>query len=129
MKIWNSDIVTAFKSGGVIGSKVEDHACFLDVLSKAVADYDFTQGKVPGQGFVHLGGRVNSFVSAGVGKRVDDPSAYVVRTHRGRCTAYLKRVYAEAVTGCACVVYTMEAYKSDPEVSANEVALLEELGR
>lgn len=125
MKIGFSNIVSAFQSEGVIGSRVEDPAAFLDVLSKAVMDYDFTQGKVPGQGFVHLGDRVNSFVSAGVGKRVDDPSAYVVQTHRGRCTAYLKRTYAEKVTGCACIVYTMDAYKGDPEVSAEEVASLE----
>ena len=128
MRIEYSDIVTAFNSEGVIGSKVEDQPGFLDVLYQAVKAHDFAGERVPGQGFVHLGDRVNSFVSAGVGKRVDDPSAYVVNTHRGRCTAYLKRNYAEKVTGCACVVYTLSAYKRDPEVSAKEVASLEKYG-
>lgn len=128
MKIELSDIVTAFQSEGVIGSKVEDHAGFLDVLYKAVKEYDFASARVPGQGFVDLGEAANSFVSAGVGKRVDDPRAYVVNTHRGRCSAYLKRTYSERVTGCACVVYTVDAYKGDPEVSAKEVASLEKHG-
>lgn len=128
MRIENSNIVTAFGSEGVIGSKVEDHAGFLAVLYEAIKGYDFAGARVPGQGFIELGDRVNSFVSAGVGKRVDDPTAYVVNTHRGRCTAYLKRTYAAKVTGCACVVYTMDAYKGDPEVSADEVASLEKHG-
>jgi len=124
MRIENSSILTAFGSCNVIGSKVEDRAGFLAVLEEAVADHDFSADRVPGQGFVHLGESVNSFVSAGVGKRVDDPFAYVVQTHRGRCSAYLKRNYSKKVTGCAAIVYTLDAYKGDPEVSADEAASL-----
>ena len=124
MKIGISSIVSAFQSEGVIGSKVTHSEDFLAVLNQAVSDHDFAGERVPGQGFVHLGERVNSFVSAGVGRRVDDPSAYVVNTHRGRCTAYLKRGQAEPTSGCACVVYTIDAYRADPEVSADEGYLL-----
>lgn len=130
IKIETSSIVTAFQPRGVIGSKIGfgKKAQFMAELDAAVAAHDTSTERVPGQAFVRLGERANDMVTAGVGRRVDDPSAYAVRTHRGRCSAYLTRDYAEPVTGVACVVYSMAAYGLDPEVSKDEVATLEASG-
>ena len=128
MKIELSNIVTAFQTSEVIGSKVTNEEGFMRALLKVVEAHDFAGERIPGQGFVHLGDAVNDFVSAGVGKRQEDPDCYHVQTHRDRCSIYLKRGYAEPVTGCACVVYTMEAYVKDPEVDEAEVSALEKAG-
>jgi hypothetical protein len=125
MKIAYSNILTAFDAAGVIGSKVTNHEAFLAELGAAVAEHDFAEDRVPGQGFVHLGERVNAFVSAGVGSASADPADYVLREHRGRVSAFLRRELAAPVEGCAAIVYTAEAYLADPEVDAAEADALQ----
>jgi hypothetical protein len=75
--------------------------------------------QIPGQGFIELPEAV-PHVSSGVGKRVADPNAYCLREHRGRVGAYLKREHAEPVKSCAAVVYTLDAYVSDPDITVGE---------
>ena len=51
MKLVNSDIVTAFDSFA-IGSKVIDHDNFLGAAAEAIEAHDFSQDRIPGQGFI-----------------------------------------------------------------------------
>jgi hypothetical protein len=118
LKIERANIVTAFAEK-TIGSKVTMACAFSAALIKAVEAFDFGAQRVPGQGLIKLPNEACAFVSAGVGKRVDDESAYVVRLHRGRCSAYLKREHAAPVEGVAVVVYTVAAYLADPDVAGD----------
>lgn len=104
-----------------IGSKITNDAGFTTLALKAIEAYDFSGGnvRVPGQGFI-LCPELVPFVSAGVGPRSKNPADYVLREHRGIVGAYLKREFAAPVTGCALVVYTLEAYVRDPDVPSEE---------
>ena len=113
-----ANIVTAF-GRDTIGTKVTNEPRFWETLHSAIDTFDFAAQRVPGQGFVPLPDAARYYVSAGVGKRVDNPEAYVVRFHRGRCEAYLKREHAAPVDGVAAIVYTVAAYLADPDVAGD----------
>lgn len=115
IKIVNSDIVTAFNSE-TIGTKVIDAEAFWKAVEPAILDNPFSCERVPGQGFLVVREAV-PFVSSGVGLNRDDPSAYVLRSHRGKVHHYLKREFAAPVEACAVVVYTREAYLADPDIN------------
>lgn len=105
----------------VLGTRVEVIDAFLRHLHEAVERHDFSADKpVPGQAFVELPEAAVEFVSAGVGHRTSDPNDYVLRNHRGRVGAYLKRERAAKPTSVAAIVYTMDAYLNDPEVRFND---------
>ena len=105
-----------------IGTKVVAITSFTTALDDALKAHDRSKDPVPGQHFVMLPNAVHT-VSGGIGTRdgrtADD---YVVRMHRGRCDAFLKRQFAAKPTGLAVIVYTIDAYAADPEVDAEEVA-------
>ena len=113
--------LTAFQPR-TLGTRVEDAIPFLALLTGVVSKHDFSADQpVPGQGFVELPGNAVELVSAGVGPRTADPNDYVIRIHRGRVDAYLKRERAAKATNVAAIVYTMKAYLLDPEVKRDEV--------
>lgn len=116
-----SNICSAFETQ-TIGTKVTDPGAFLRVLSGALATYDPSKDRTPGQHFVALPDEALKYVSAGVGPRPVNEHCYVVRLHRGHCSMFLRREYAATPTGVACVVYTVDAYKADPEVDQAEIA-------
>lgn len=122
-----SNICSAFEPTGVIGSKVINHAEFHRVLQQVVAAHDFTKERVPGQAYLPIPD-ATPFVSSGVGKRILDPSAYVLREYRGQVSAFLRREHAAPVTTCAAVVYTLQAYLSDPDVTPEEVERIHSTG-
>lgn len=109
--------LTAFKSTGVIGSKVIDTDSFMAALTSAVDSHDSSGDRAEGQHFVHLPESAWSSVSAGVGHKSKDPDDYVVRTHRGQPGMFLRRDKAAEVEGLACVVYTRDAYLNDPDIA------------
>ena len=116
-----SNVCSAFELK-TIGTKVLDPVKFTAILRTALETYDTTKDHTPGQHFVLLHEGALKYVSAGVGKHLVDEYAYVVRSHRGHCSAFLKREFAAAPTGIAVVVYTLDAYKADPEVDPKEIA-------
>lgn len=120
IKLIRSDICSAFGLA-TIGTRVTNTTSFLLGAIEAIEKYDFTTGKVPGQGFIVTPELVD-YVSAGVGRRSADAHHYVCREHRGIVSAYLKREYAAQATGCALVVYTKDAYLADPDVTTEEAA-------
>lgn len=117
-RVMTSNICTAMGLK-TLGSKVADHAGFTRVLFEAITKYDWTSCKVPGQAFIQLPDAI-PFVSAGIGKQDLNPENYVLRCHRGKVSAYLKREFATPTTGCAVVVYTTGAYLSDPDITEDE---------
>ena len=119
MHIISSNICSAFEPSGVIGSKVINHAEFSRVLQAAVAAHDFAADRIPGQAFILIPEAI-PFVSAGAGRPTTDPSNYVLREYRGKVSAFLKREFAAPVEGCAAVVYTMQAYLDDPDITPEE---------
>lgn len=124
MKLVNSDIVTAFDSF-TIGTKVVDHEGFLKAAAEAIESHDFSQGRIPGQGFIVCPAAI-PYVSAGDGKRTTDPTDYIPALHRGRVDLYLKRERAGETQFLALVVYTVEAYLKDPEVDPQEASRIKE---
>lgn len=122
-----ANILTAF-GPTTVGSKVTNPEFFLATVAESVERFDFTAANptvtTPGQGKVFLPRAANAFVSAGVGQHRNDPSAYVLRSWRGSVGAYLRRDFAAPVESVAVIVYTVDAYLSDPDVAgdAAEVA-------
>lgn len=145
--------LTAFDDK-TVGSKVTDRVRFLEVLSAAVADFDFNAETnehvtTTGQGFIVIptyklpdntilrvrmpalqplqgqGVPLSYLVSAGVGLKVTEPESYVLREWRGNVKAFLKRNLAAPVESLAVVVYTVEAYLADPDVDPSERAEIE----
>lgn len=110
------DSCTAFDVQ-TIGTKVVAYEEFYAMLDAALAQHDTSRDKVPGQHYIVLPPEAATRVSAGVGRRTHNPSAYVLRAHRGRVSAYLKREFAAQADSVAVVVYTREAYFADPDVA------------
>jgi len=104
---------SAYKGG--VGSRIVDREAFEDALASAVTAFDFTTTnpgvRTPGQGFIPLPEAINS-VSAGVGPKQPNPSAYVLREWRGEVKAYLRREHAVDAETLAVVVYTGAAFLS-----------------
>jgi hypothetical protein len=98
-----------------IGTKVIDAEQFMGFASVAIATTDFVDQKVSGQAYITCADLI-PFVSAGVGKRTQNPDDYAARVHRGNVELFLKREHAVKADGCAIIVYTREAYLNDPEV-------------
>lgn len=126
MNIFPSNICSALDLAGVIGSKVINAEEFLVVLMKAVAAHDFSKDRIPGQAYLVLPDAI-PFVSSGVGHRQPGAESYVLREYRGRVNAFLRRECAAPVTECAVVVYTMQAYLDDPDVTPAEISRITEL--
>lgn len=98
---------------GGIGSKIIDVEAFEAALSEAVQGFDFSTDnpgvRTEGQGFIRLDHAAEA-CSAGVGRKVDNPEAYVLRSWRGAVKAFLKREHAVQAETLAVVVYTAEAF-------------------
>ena len=119
IKIKSANILTAFDQSS-IGTRVTNCAAFFEVAEAAIATFDFASQRVAGQGFIMWPALV-PYISAGVGKRSDDPDRYVPRVHRGRVDAYLRREFADPCESAAIIVYTRSAYLADPDVQKDEV--------
>jgi len=119
MKILVSNVCSAF-STEVIGSRVTDPEQFMAMVNYKVSIHPPSHDRIPGQHKIILPASINEFVSSGVGKRSADPSDYVLRVHRGKVNAYLRREKALPAVTVSVVVYTREAYLSDPDVLKDE---------
>jgi len=99
------------------GSKVVNSKGFWDALCKAMDTYEFPTN---GQGFIEID--AVDFVSCGATRRaglsIDD---YHIREHRGEICLCAKRNYAAKAQLVNCVVYTKDAYCSDPQVEADDL--------
>lgn len=113
-----SNVCTAFDRE-TIGTKVLRFEQFFTILDVALEQYDASKDRAPGQHYIVLPPEAAKHVSAGVGRRTGNMNAYVLRSHRGRVSAYLKRFLAEPVESVAVIVYTRDAYLADPDVQAN----------
>lgn len=106
-----------------VGTRVMEPAQFLCALAEAIVATNDTDGfSERGTAFIPLDDALKT-VSAGVGKRSENPDDYVCREHRGRVSAYLKREFAAPAISLSVVVYTKEAYLSDPDVKADAAEL------
>lgn len=109
-----SSIVTAFDEL-TIGTKVLNRNAFIYSIAETISTHNFNEDRIPGQGFINVP-KVVSLVSGGMGRNRDNEYDYVLRSHRGKVHAYLKREFAEPVTDCNVVVYTRDAYLADPDI-------------
>lgn len=117
-----SNVCSAF-SAQTVGSKVTNRWALLVLVEAAVSDHNPAKDRVPGQAFIFLPKEATGYVSAGVGKRAGVPAdGYVTRNHRGRVDAFLTRDHAQPADQVAVVVYSLDAYKADPEVGDLELA-------
>ncbi len=125
VRIANASIVTAFNEK-TVGTKVTNKEEFEKVAIQAIEKYDFAAQRVPGQGFIPCNDLAGC-LSAGVGKRTKNSDDYVSRLYRGKVELFLRRKHAAKVEGVALIVYTREAYLSDPDTASDkeEVAYVE----
>jgi hypothetical protein len=112
-----SDICPAFESSAV-GSRVVDAPRFFESLNRAVANIDSVPTKVPGQWVVTLDDP--SVCSGGTGPASSNPDHYVLREHRGKVGAYLRREFATPPDNVRVVIYSREGYLRDPEVTSTD---------
>lgn len=127
MKIALSEIVTSFNDM-TIGSKVLNPKAFMSLLEGCIANHDPSRDRQPGQHFISLPQEANNLVSGGVGPSSNDPDHYVLRFHREKVSAYLKRQFAAPVDSVAVVVYTMAAYQFDPDCTTEEIQRVQDEG-
>lgn len=111
-------VLAAF-AAETIGSKVVDRESFLTQLVDEIQSHDRRKDRVSGQHYIPLPEKFKQWVSAGVGRRTDNPDDYVLRLYRGKVSAYLRRERAVPVESVAVVVYTREAYLFDPDVQGD----------
>lgn len=111
-------VVSSFSRDGVIGTKVLDRDYFLSTVNEACDCHEFSE---LGQSVIELKG-MEVVVSCGIGKAVDNESAYIVRSHRGKVSSYLRREFAAEKFTVSVVVYTKAAYLKDPDCSPEEIA-------
>jgi len=126
-RVERSDIVSAFETQ-TIGTKVVDEAGFMNFLQNCVKNHDSSKDRQLGQHFIPMPAEAFKTVSAGVGTRTENPEDYVLRLYRGRVETYLKREKAAIVENLAAIVYTAEAYLSDPDVKGEEVERIQNSG-
>lgn len=112
-----STICTAFDKR-TVGTKVlGDGVDFLAALRKAVAKHDWSSGIIPGQAILPLP-EVLEFISCGnrpVEGLTDED--LVGRIHRRVPGVYARRYPSNPpAKTCSVVVYTKDAYNSDPDV-------------
>ena len=122
MKFGISKVCSAFEDQA-IGSRVLNRGDFLAALEVAVRDHEKKLGRITGQYTVAMPESVNSLVSSGVGLCAGvTPDDFVLREHRGRVSAYLRRDRAIQAHhfDVEVIVYTMESYLGDPEVDPSE---------
>jgi hypothetical protein len=119
MKIVNSKIVTAF-SDQTVGTKVIDAEEFWIKVKTDLCFHDVDKDVVAGQHFIMLR-NPEKYLSAGIGKRTTNPEDYVLRLYRGQVKAYLRREFAAPIEGGAAVIYTIDAYRNDPQVDEDEL--------
>ena len=62
-----------------------------------------------------------SFLSGGIAVSSNDPDHYIVYSYRGQVQLFMKREHALPVKGCEVIVYTREAFLSDPEVGDDAI--------
>lgn len=121
VRIALSNIVTAFDEK-TIGSKVTNIPKFINALMLAIYEHDAASDRQPGQHTIVMPPEACAYVSSGVGRASLNPDDYVLRFHREKVAAYLKREFASPVDSLKCIVYTMAAYEKDPDCDAAEIA-------
>jgi hypothetical protein len=123
MNIGISNIVTAFDEK-TIGSKVINSYEFIMDLSNSIREFQelFLNN---GQALIPLKNPDN--VSCGIALRSGIPlEGFHAKLYRDEVSLYAKRNYALKADHISAVVYTIQAYKADPQVSLEEVKELEE---
>jgi len=121
MQIAVSNVVSAFDSV-TVGTKVVHCNAFRTVLADALKVYtSFVQGK----GFIPLNGALHT-VSCGVARRAGiRVNEYIVREWRGEVALFAPRSFAAKAEALNVIVYTADAYRSDPQVNAEEAKRVE----
>jgi hypothetical protein len=121
IKIMTSCVCSAFEDEA-IGSRVTDPDDFIFHVYEALKTHDPSQDSTEGQHILAMSLNADAMrtVSAGVGLRSDNPEDYVLRNHRGRVAAFLKRDLALHTIGLNVVVYTVEAYLKDPDIKNHQ---------
>lgn len=116
IKILVSDVCHAFDPG-CVGTRVLDHKRLIGLLEAAVAACPFESYQA-----IPLPVEACDYVSCGVGRRcaTDDPGDFVLREHRGRVDAYLRRSNAARAESVTAIVYTVSGYLKDPDTSKEE---------
>ena len=105
----------------VIGTRVVNRADFLALVNDTLKLHNTSSDRTEGQHFVRLPEEAVGMVSSGVGRVEGHPvEHFIVREHRGEVNAYLHRAHAAEADGVAAVIYTLDAYKADPEVKMEE---------
>ena len=115
-------------SPSTIGSKVPaGHIVpFEKALTEAIATHDPKDDWSEGQYNVVFPEEHLNLLSCGVGERTDNPDDYVIRTHRGQVSLFLKRERALPCASAKVIVYTKAALLKDPQLPEEDRTRIEE---
>jgi hypothetical protein len=115
--------LTAFDDK-TVGTKVTDAETFNSILSGVIdRGVDFpTEGDFKGTTVVQLTAEALATVSAGAGKRTDNPEDYIHVLYRGNVESFLKRRCAEPGDAVRVLLYHADRYAEDSQVSDEEKA-------
>lgn len=111
-----SKVCPAFSDG--VGTRVLAREAFFEALKASLETEASRVEFAPGQFNVTMSPEHFPLVSSGVGKNTDNLEDYVLRKHRGKVGAYLRREFAAPVTSLEVTVYTAEGYNNDPDVKS-----------
>jgi hypothetical protein len=121
IKMLVSEICTAFNEAA-IGSRVlaERFHDFLEILTNTIGEHKFPES---GQAKILLPAVTNEMVSCGVAKRANlTANDFVAREYRGKVSLFAKREFAAKTESIFAIVYTVEAYLKDPDLTPQEAA-------
>ena len=114
---------------GAVGTLITQVNPYLDLLSDQIVSFSFPKdGDSAGQGFIPIPGG-EGLVLPGIGLRtLLSETTGVIREHRGEKQLCLDRTKADIghADSVAAIVYTLDAYLKDPEVSKEDKKSAEE---
>jgi hypothetical protein len=119
MKIVTSNIVTAFE-GKTVGTRVLYPEAFMEAIYEALRRNPAIQKE---GGMLQLeGSHIPELVTSGVARRegLSVHTDFVVREHRGEVCLFAKREKATKCENVGVIIYTLQGYLDDPEVSKEE---------
>ena len=121
-RIYVSDNIKAFEDK-CIGPKVLDKFSFFNEVYDASTKFQWGSPKKKsyGEAFLILGEYASKNVLSGFGKRTQDINDYILRSHKNRVEAFLKREKAEAHHGVVVCV-TDRQKKKEAEGNTEQAA-------
>ncbi|KKW28677.1 MAG: hypothetical protein UY72_C0064G0005 [Candidatus Uhrbacteria bacterium GW2011_GWD2_52_7] len=102
----------------VVGYKIPDLEAFIAAVKDAFVNPDLNE-VTPGE-FVISKPEISRLVKPGIGKRSNNPEDYVLRNHRGKVGAFLKREFAIPYADYNVIIWTLPRFSKESTESPSD---------